>query len=232
MLRLTTYVAVLLLATLNGCVLINTSGKSNYAEYANAKAEFSKTERVRAAAETATIMQVVSYITKAFGTVADSKPTPIYTETTETSQPVELVQDTESAKEDSQDPVYDSTKKVVTKTFYDSSGPLVALLIAQQRNEAIKFLIPVIRDIYRQQQLDLKAPPTAADVALAFVKQIPFMATVAGMYGLGAKGLEAAGDSISASVYSGGAFSNKGVSGSSYTQPTTTTTTTTTVPEE
>lgn len=68
--------------------------------------------------------------------------------------------------------------------------------IARARAEAIRYLTPLVKAIYNDLEKDMGTPPTWADVGVALINQVPFVATVAGMYGLGVKGIENAGIEI------------------------------------
>ena len=70
--------------------------------------------------------------------------------------------------------------------------------IMRARAQAIQYMIPIIEGIYAQNLMDFGTPMSTNDVLGKLVAQVPFLATVGGMYALGAKGIDAAGDTISA----------------------------------
>ena len=109
----------------------------------------------------------------------------------------------------------DANGQTVTETVYNTTGEVFAFMTEYRKPDIIRELVPMIQSIYTQQQLEMDAPVTSGAVAMAFVKQIPFMATVGGMYALGAAGLDAAGDTISATVTGGSSFANNGGTASS-----------------
>ncbi len=78
--------------------------------------------------------------------------------------------------------------------------------LARARAQAIEYLTPIIEKIYAtMQEENGGAPPSIEQIGIEFVKQIPFVATIGGMYALGAKGIEAATAKIS------GTFTNSSV---------------------
>ena len=231
-------VIVGLLYILPGCSLLK-EGATDYAKFADANIAFSTTESVRMSVEANTVLEAAKIITDGFSSIVETKSAPLYQKTTTTTKAKALVSDgpynsddivgtIDSDTSNSSDSLVPDDTVTVTETVYDNSAALIGLLASQQRSEAFKFLIPVIRDIFKQRQLNVKAPVTAGDVALAFVDQVPFMTTVAGMYGLGKEAARQAGDNISAVVSSGGFVSSNSASSNAYSIPTTTTTTTTT----
>ena len=68
--------------------------------------------------------------------------------------------------------------------------------VARARAEAVRYLEPIIAQLYKEEADRLGVPPTSAQVAMKFFEQIPFVVTVAGMYSLGKAGIEAAGSNI------------------------------------
>lgn len=73
--------------------------------------------------------------------------------------------------------------------------------LADARARAIQYLEPLLLAIYENGTQDymegVGTPMTGYDVASEFMTQLPFLATVAGMYGLGVKGIENAGTKLS-----------------------------------
>lgn len=64
--------------------------------------------------------------------------------------------------------------------------------MARARSEAIKYLEPIVKAIYDKHTEEFGTPPTAIQLGMALVQQVPFVATVGGMYGLGVAGIDAA----------------------------------------
>lgn len=64
------------------------------------------------------------------------------------------------------------------------------------RAQAIEYLQPIVEAIYQQKYEEIGVPPTSMDVAKDFVGNLPFLATVYGMYKLGTAGIENAGNRI------------------------------------
>ena len=114
--------------------------------------------------------------------------------------------------------------------------------IMRARAQAIQYLTPIIQSIYSQHMSDFGTPMTTNEVYAKLVGQIPFVATIGGMYALGREGIKQAGDSLSASegstinsgsnVADGGSASGVGNSISTTTETTTTETITPPVIEE
>lgn len=69
--------------------------------------------------------------------------------------------------------------------------------IARARAQAIQYLEPILAQIYKDEYEKIGTPLSAGDVVAKFMDNIPFLATVAGMYGLGKAGIENAGNHIS-----------------------------------
>jgi len=82
--------------------------------------------------------------------------------------------------------------------------------LARARSEAIRYLQPIIAAIYQEQSEKIGTPTTMNDIGMKFMEQLPFLSTVAGMYGLGEAGISAAGDKLTA-TFNGdnGAINNK-----------------------
>ena len=176
---------VLLLVTFTGC---------GYKDYSRAKTEFAQTESIRMKEQTTVVMETLKIIMGGFDKAQK-----------ETYQPPPLFR-----KE-----YTDANGQKVEEVVYNSTGEVFAFLSDYRKPEIVRELVPMIEKIYTQQQLDMEAPVTSGAVAMAFVKQIPFMATVAGMYGLGLAGVENAGDTINATVSNGSSFANNGGTASS-----------------
>lgn len=68
--------------------------------------------------------------------------------------------------------------------------------LARIRVEVFRYLQPIIESIYSQQYEQMGTPMTINQVVSKLFDQIPFVATVAGMYGLGVEGMRKAGDEI------------------------------------
>lgn len=68
------------------------------------------------------------------------------------------------------------------------------------RADAIRYLEPIVANIYREETDNLGVPATTFDVAMKFIEQIPFVATVWGMYKLGTAGIENAGTSLANNI--------------------------------
>ncbi len=92
----------------------------------------------------------------------------------------------------------------------------IKLDLARIRVEAIRYLQPIIEKIYDQHLVDNNKPPSTNDVLIALVKQIPFVATVGGMYGLGVAGIEAAGNKISGTFTNSSVATDKAASASGF----------------
>ena len=82
--------------------------------------------------------------------------------------------------------------------------------IMRARAQAINFMVPIIQAIYAQNMADFGTPMSTNEVWAKLVGNIPFVATVGGMYALGAKGIDAAGDTITATLSEGSTFNNRG----------------------
>ncbi|RKZ98623.1 MAG: hypothetical protein DRQ46_01595 [Gammaproteobacteria bacterium] len=82
--------------------------------------------------------------------------------------------------------------------------------IMRARAQAINFMVPIIQAIYAQNMADFGTPMSSNDVWAKLVGNIPFVATVGGMYALGAKGIDAAGDTITATLSEGSTLNNRG----------------------
>ncbi len=82
--------------------------------------------------------------------------------------------------------------------------------IMRARAQAINFMVPIIQAIYAQNMADFGTPMASNDVWAKLVGNIPFVATVGGMYALGAKGIDAAGDTITATLSEGSTLNNRG----------------------
>lgn len=167
------------------------------ADYYNAHKEFATTESIRMKEQTAIVMEALKIIMTGFEKTATQEKvkTPMYSKTYK-------------------DP---NTGNVVTENIYSDTGEVLAFMAEYRKPDIIRELMPLVKEIYTQQQLKVEAPVSAGQVALAFVNQIPFMSTVAGMYGLGVEGIKKAGDAISAQVDNGSSFANNG--GSSTATP-------------
>jgi len=70
--------------------------------------------------------------------------------------------------------------------------------IMRARAQAINYMVPMIESIYAQHMNDFGTPMSSNEVWAKLVGNIPFVATVTGMYALGAAGVDAAGDTINA----------------------------------
>ena len=160
-----------------------------YKDYSIAKKEFAQTESIRMKEQTVVVMETLKILMGGFERVsqADHRPSPMFEKT-----------------------YVDANGKPVTETVYSSTGEVFAFMVEYRKPDIIRELVPMIKEIYTQQQLDMVAPVTSGEVAIAFVKTIPFMATVAGMYGLGVSGIENAGNTITATVSNGSSFANDG----------------------
>lgn len=65
------------------------------------------------------------------------------------------------------------------------------------RAQAISYLQPIVESIYNGiQERDPGTPTTMNDIGKTLMGHVPFLATVAGMYGLGYQGMKSAGDTI------------------------------------
>jgi len=83
--------------------------------------------------------------------------------------------------------------------------------IMRARAEAIRYLTPIIEAIYSQHMQDFGTPMSTNQLLSKLFDQIPFVATVGGMYGLGVSGIQNAGDSIAATLSGdGNTFNYKG----------------------
>ena len=172
------------------CVFVAVSTVScGYKDYSLAKKEFAQTESIRMKEQTVVVMEALKYIMGGFEKAAQTehKASPMFEKT-----------------------YIDAQGNPVSETVYNNTGEIFAFMADYRKPDVIRELVPMIEKIYTQQQLEMEAPVTSGAVALAFVKQIPFMATVAGMYGLGVSGIENAGDTISATVSNGSSFANNG----------------------
>jgi hypothetical protein len=177
------------------CVFVALSTVAcGYKDYSTAKKEFAVTESIRMTQQTTVVMKTLEILMSGFdkAATAEQKGSPLFEK--------EYV---------------DANGQVVKETIYSNTGEVFAFMTEYRRPEIIRELVPMIEHIYKQQQLEMEAPVTSGEVALAFVNQIPFMATVGGMYALGAAGLDAAGDNISATVSNGSSFANNGGTASS-----------------
>ena len=237
--------AVLSTLCLSGCF-------TDYANYAKAHSDFAKVEALRMERESAVVMQTASLVLSSFSRESKRKPVPLYQKTTRTIKSSKLPRAPESCLDDdnsdcgglmdylsdyltpesaksskpleSQKPEVEN--EIVTEVIYDNSAALVDFLISQQQTKILEVILPIIRGIYKQQQLNISAPVDAGSVALALINNIPFMTSMASMYGLGKAGIENAGDRISAVVSSGGSITTGGTPTGSYSEPTTTSITT------
>ena len=80
--------------------------------------------------------------------------------------------------------------------------------IMRARAQAINYMVPMIEAIYSQHMADFGTPMSTNAVLAKLVDQIPFVATVGGMYGLGVSGIDAAGDTIAATLSDGSTFNS------------------------
>jgi len=104
----------------------------------------------------------------------------------------------------------DAAGNSVTEKVYDNSANMMTVFSDMKKADMVESLMPMVAKIYTQQPFSAKAPVSSGEVAMALVKQIPFMFTVAGMYGLGVAGIENAGQQITATLDNGSAFSVSG----------------------
>lgn len=72
--------------------------------------------------------------------------------------------------------------------------------LARLRVEVFKYLTPIIEAIYKDHADKMGTPMSTNEVVASLIKQVPFLATVAGMYGLGYQGMKSAGDTISNNI--------------------------------
>lgn len=79
--------------------------------------------------------------------------------------------------------------------------------LMRARAQAIQYITPIIEAIYSQHMDDFGTPMSTNEVVNNFVNQLPFLATVGGMYALGAKGIDNAGQEITNNA-SGGSYIN------------------------
>ena len=171
-------ILLVLLLTLGGC--------ADYHHMTDAKQKFAETEQVRMKEQTAVVLKALELIMGGFekAVVQTNEPKPIFSRTTTVNgQPV-------------------------TDTVYDSSSTWANVMIQMKRADIIKDLMPMIQEIYKQQQLQIDKPVTASDVAMKFMENIPFMATVAGMYGLGVEGIKNAKANITSTMGDNGTLNN------------------------
>ena len=170
-------------------LLIVSVASCGYKDYSVAKKEFAQTESIRMKEQTIIVMETLKILMGGFeqASQANYKPSPMFEKT-----------------------YTDANGKEVTETVYSSTGEVFAFMAEYRKPDIVRELVPMIKEIYTQQQLDMVAPVTSGEVAIAFVKTIPFMATVAGMYGLGVSGIENAGSTINATVSNGSSFANDG----------------------
>lgn len=110
--------------------------------------------------------------------------------------------------------------------------------IARARAEVFRYLVPIIQSIYEQNMANFGTPMSTNEVLAQLVGQIPFVATVGGMYALGYQGIKNAGDQVNATLSDNAMLNHKGgnmagsdivaATDSEYSSTRTTTTTTTT----
>ena len=93
------------------------------------------------------------------------------------------------------------------------------------RAEAIRYLEPIVAQIYKETEEEIGTPPTSMHVAMKFVENLPFLATVYGMYKLGTAGIENAGNKVINNLDNGSSQTGQ-QTGTGNTGPTTTNTNT------
>lgn len=134
----------------------------SYGKYAETKQEFSRTESVRMQTMGPVVMEALELILKQLGGNTD----PNCTE--------------------------NCGNYLLNHTYYDDQGRKHELKVKDGSSSAMAGLItmqflPVLERIYKQQQLEMDAPPTAEGIALAGIKILPALATIWGFTDLGGK---------------------------------------------
>jgi len=132
----------------------------SYGHYADTKQEFARTESVRMQSMGPVVMEALAMILKQLG--GNSDP---------------------NCKEDCGNYLLDHT-------YWDEQGRKHELKVKDGSQSAMAGMItmqflPVLERIYKQQQLNMDAPPTAEGIALAGIKILPALAAIWGFVDLG-----------------------------------------------
>jgi len=75
--------------------------------------------------------------------------------------------------------------------------------LARARALAVQYLAPIVQAIYQDGAADFGTPMTTNELVARMAGNLPILATVAGMYGLGTAAARYAGDRITAQLESG-----------------------------